>query len=139
MDNNYDYEYDWDDQYYGTGSTQPPKNRSGLIALLLILLIFLFFGRRSRIGLGRKISKKLIQEWECGGLTIHVISVPIHAVQLTKHAAHLVAEIVQILLGKAHLLYRSIDLRNPQTARAFQAISLVHRNAIFHFRDENDG
>ena len=41
MDNNYDYEYDWDDQYYGTGSTQPPKNRSGLIAFMLILLIFL--------------------------------------------------------------------------------------------------
>ena len=27
MDNNYDYEYDWDDQYYGTGPTQPPKSR----------------------------------------------------------------------------------------------------------------
>ena len=39
MDNN--YEYDWDDQYYGTGPTQPPKNRGGLIAFLLMLLIFL--------------------------------------------------------------------------------------------------
>ena len=41
MDNNYDYEYDWDDQYYGTGPTQPPKSRGGLIALMLILVIFL--------------------------------------------------------------------------------------------------
>jgi len=41
MNNDYEYEYDWDDQYYGTGPTQPPKNRGGLIALMLMLLIFL--------------------------------------------------------------------------------------------------
>lgn len=38
--NRYD-EYDWDDQFYGTGPTQPPKNRGGLVALMLILIIFL--------------------------------------------------------------------------------------------------
>ena len=38
---NYDYEYDWDDQYYSTGHTQPPKNNGCLIALLLMVLIFL--------------------------------------------------------------------------------------------------
>ena len=38
---NYDFDYDWDDQYYSTGHTQPPKNRGGLIALMLILVIFL--------------------------------------------------------------------------------------------------
>ena len=32
---------DWDDQFYGTGPTEPPKNRGGLLALMLILLIFL--------------------------------------------------------------------------------------------------
>ena len=32
---------DWDDSAYGTGRTDPPKSRGGLIALLLILLIFL--------------------------------------------------------------------------------------------------
>ena len=37
---NYQYE-DWDDQYYGTGPTEPPKTRNGLLALLLILIIFL--------------------------------------------------------------------------------------------------
>ena len=41
MDNNYDFEYDWDDQYYGTGPTQPPKNYGGLIALMLCIVIFL--------------------------------------------------------------------------------------------------
>jgi len=40
--NDYEYEYDWDDRYYGTGPTQPPKERSGLMALMLILVIFLF-------------------------------------------------------------------------------------------------
>ena len=35
-------EYDWDDQYYGTGNTEPPKQRSGAMALMLILVIFLF-------------------------------------------------------------------------------------------------
>ncbi len=35
-------EYDWDDRYYGTGNTEPPKERHGLMALMLILVIFLF-------------------------------------------------------------------------------------------------
>ena len=41
-DNEFEYEYDWDDRYYGTGPTQPPKERGGLMALMLILVIFLF-------------------------------------------------------------------------------------------------
>ena len=41
MDKHNDYEYDWDDQYYGTGPTQPPKSHGGIIALMLMLLIFL--------------------------------------------------------------------------------------------------
>ena len=40
--NDFEYEYDWDDQYYSTGPTQPPKERGGLMALMLILVIFLF-------------------------------------------------------------------------------------------------
>jgi len=32
---------DWDESVYGTGKTEPPKNRGGLIALMLILIIFL--------------------------------------------------------------------------------------------------
>ena len=40
--NDFEYEFDWDDQYYGTGPTQPPKERGGLMALMLILVIFLF-------------------------------------------------------------------------------------------------
>ena len=48
MDKSYDYDYEtendytWDDRYYGTGPTQPPKERGGLVALMLILVIFLF-------------------------------------------------------------------------------------------------
>ena len=34
-------QYDWDDQYYGTGPTEPPPSRGGLVALMLILIIFL--------------------------------------------------------------------------------------------------
>ena len=41
MDKHNQTEYDWDDQYYGTGPTQPPKNKGGLVALMLILIIFL--------------------------------------------------------------------------------------------------
>lgn len=39
----YEYQPDhpWDDGVYGTGRTQPPKNHGGLIAFLLILVIFL--------------------------------------------------------------------------------------------------
>ncbi len=32
---------DWDDSVYGTGPTQPPKNRGTVVALMLILVIFL--------------------------------------------------------------------------------------------------
>nr|MBQ8244423.1 trypsin-like peptidase domain-containing protein [Oscillospiraceae bacterium] len=32
---------DWDDSIYGTGPTQPPKSRGGIVALMLILIIFL--------------------------------------------------------------------------------------------------
>ena len=32
---------DWDDSVYGTGPTDPPKNRGALVALMLILIIFL--------------------------------------------------------------------------------------------------
>jgi len=46
MDNrnnkDFEYEYEWDDRYYGTGPTEPPKERSGIMALMLILIIFLF-------------------------------------------------------------------------------------------------
>lgn len=41
MDKRNDYNYDWDDSVYGTGRTEPPKSRGGLIALMLILIIFL--------------------------------------------------------------------------------------------------
>ena len=32
---------DWDDSVYGTGPMQPPKSRGGVVALMLILVIFL--------------------------------------------------------------------------------------------------
>ena len=32
---------DWDDSIYGTGPTQPPKSRGGMVALMLIIIIFL--------------------------------------------------------------------------------------------------
>ena len=41
MDKHKDNYYDWDDQYYGTGPTEPPKQRGGMLAVLLILTIFL--------------------------------------------------------------------------------------------------
>ncbi len=41
MDQNKQQFQDWDDSVYGTGPTEPPKSRGGLIALLLITMIFL--------------------------------------------------------------------------------------------------
>ena len=31
----------WEQDYYQTGSTRPPKNNRGLIAVLLVVIIFL--------------------------------------------------------------------------------------------------
>ena len=40
--NNYQNpDHPWDDSVYGTGPMEPPKSRSGLVAMLLILVIFL--------------------------------------------------------------------------------------------------
>ena len=42
MNDQNQYYNDWDDSgIYGTGRTEPPKNRGGLLAVLLILIIFL--------------------------------------------------------------------------------------------------
>ena len=41
MDDRYYQNHPWDDSVYGTGRTEPPKSRGGVIALLLILVIFL--------------------------------------------------------------------------------------------------
>ena len=41
MDQNKQYTDPWDEGVYGIGNTQPPKNHSGIIALLLIVVIFL--------------------------------------------------------------------------------------------------
>ena len=41
MEKRNDYYTDWDDSSWQTGSTEPPKSHGGLIALLLILIIFL--------------------------------------------------------------------------------------------------
>ena len=41
MDKRNNFYTDWDDSVYGTGPTQPPKNRGGLVAVMLILIIFL--------------------------------------------------------------------------------------------------
>ncbi len=41
MDKRNDHYTDWDDSVYGTGRTEPPKSRGGIIALMLILIIFL--------------------------------------------------------------------------------------------------
>ena len=40
--NDNEYEYDWDERYYGTGPTEPPKEKNGTMSLMLILIIFLF-------------------------------------------------------------------------------------------------
>lgn len=40
----------WDDRVYGTGSTEPPKEHDGLLALLLITVIFLS-GLTSALGI----------------------------------------------------------------------------------------
>ena len=40
-ENNREYSYNWDPDTYRTGSTQPPKSKSGCFAVLLVLVILL--------------------------------------------------------------------------------------------------
>ena len=41
MDERRQNNHPWDDSVYGTGRTEPPKNHGGVVAMLLILIIFL--------------------------------------------------------------------------------------------------
>ena len=47
---NHSHNDPWDRDFYETGSTKPPKERSGLIAIILIVVIFLF-GLSSTLGI----------------------------------------------------------------------------------------
>ena len=48
---------DWDDSIYGTGPTQPPKNRGGAVALMLILTVnTLFYSFRYIISFTKSVS-----------------------------------------------------------------------------------
>ena len=83
-------------------------------------------------------TKHLVEQRECCGLTFHLIILLV-PFDLSKHAAHLIGQIVQVFLRETHLLYCSINLRNPQTTGAFQAIAFIHSHTVLNLRNEDNG
>ena len=80
------YNDPWERDYYGTGSTQPPKDRGGLIALLLVAVILLG-GTCSALGIiNLHLIRQLAQQQEPMG-TLNVFdpaqdySIPTSAVE----------------------------------------------------------
>ena len=109
-----------------------------LFCLPLVLGRLLLLGRPG-LGGGHipAVSEELVQQGEGSGLAVDFILVPVRIVPLAEHAAHLVAEHIQVLLGNAHLLHRLVNLRNPQTPGALQAVALIEGHAVFHLGDKH--
>ena len=100
-----------------------------------LFCLFFFFPRLG--GLHRQISrvsKQLIQKRECGCLAVNFVIVMVfRMIPLSKNTAHLIAEQIQILVRNSHLLYRLINLGDPQTSGTFQTVSLIHCHAVLNF------
>ena len=107
--------------------------------LFLLLRLPLFLSGRTGLGRGG-IAEKLVQQRERGGLAVNFIVVrAVAVVLLAEHAAHFVAEHIQVFLGNAHLLHRLVDLGNSQTPGAFQAVAFIHGNAVFNLGNKHHG
>ena len=114
-----------------------------LLIFLLALSLFLrlFFLRRARL-LGREIAaaaQELIQQREGSSLAVDfIVVVVLTIVPLTKHAAHFIAEQIQILFGNSHLFDRLVNLRDTQAAGTFQAVAFVQCHAIFNLGNKHN-
>ena len=88
-------------------------------ALFLSLFILWLTWRLGRHVIGCT-AEQLIQQRERGSLAVDLIIVTVvTAVPLTKHAAHFIAEQVQIFFRNSHLLNRLVDLGDSQTTGTF--------------------
>ena len=109
------------------------------LGLFLFLRFSLFLSGRTGLGRGG-IAEKLVQQRERGGLAVDLIVVrAVAVVLLAEHAAHFVAEHIQVFVGNAHLLHGLIDLGNSQTPGTFQAVAFIHGNAVFNLGNKHNG
>ena len=117
--------------------------------VLLVFLLFaafffirlLLLGRTGRLGrqIALAAAKQLVQQRKGCGLAVDFVILAITVVALTEHIAHFIRQQVQVILGNAHLPHGLVDLRNPQTPGAFQAVAFIHGHAVFHLGNEYNG
>ena len=107
-----------------------------MFLIFLFLRIFVLWLFRCFGLFGRHIaaSKQLIQQWKGCSLRIHIVIVGFFF--LAKNIAHFITEGIQIFLADAHLLYSGINLGNPKTSGAFEAIAFIHGNAVLNLGDK---
>ena len=114
------------------------------MALAFFLRIFFLFpvffpgGRPPYIGVAGT-SEHLVQQRKGRGLTVNFIVLGFPILPLAEHAAHFVAEQIQVLFGDAHLLDCLVDLGNAQAPGTLQTVALIHGYAVFHLRNEDHG
>ena len=102
----------------------------------LFLGILLFSGRSLRFlcrpsRLGAAAAEKLIEQREGSGSSFRRILI-IFGLVLSEHAAHFVAEHIQVILRDAHLLDNLIDLGNAQGSGTLQAVSFIQGVSVFN-------
>ena len=113
-----------------TGQVHAVAIQEFMLLGLLFLGFFpfrLLLGRMLRLLSGQigAAAEELVQQREGRGLAFGLIVIAILIVTLTEHAAHLISQQIQILLGHTHLLHGLVDLGDSQTPGAFQAVALI--------------
>ena len=106
---------------------------------LLFLFLRVFLGRFRLLGRMTRqtpVSKKLIQQREGCRSALRAV-VLLFRIVLAKHAAHFIAEHIQVVLRNAHLLDHLVNLGNSETSGTFQTISFIQGVSIFHLGNEN--
>ena len=104
--------------------------------LLRVLLGRLLPGRLAAGDGQTAAAEQLIEQRESGCAALGAVVGLV--VILAEHAAHLIAEHVQVILGNAHLLDHLVDLGNSKALGTFQAVALVEGIAILYSRYKNN-
>ena len=114
--------------------------------LALFLLGGVGAGAVVRRGGGTLPAKELVEEGESSGAAVVVLIAAVlwdsQAVRLLRAAEggeHLIGDILQVLLGNAHLLHHIVHGLNAQIPGAFQAQAFVPGLAPFYFCDKHHG
>ena len=87
--------------------------------------------------LARQTAEELVEEGEGGSLAVRIVLRGVRVRAAAQHGHHFAGEIIQILVGNAHLLDHIVNLLDAQVLGAFEAKPLVGGLAVLDFGDKD--